>query len=84
MNSAFLKFIRSIGLSLMLAALIWLTVQVVLKGNASGWAAIFAKPGDGSMSFAAGVDLVITMPISWLPLIADYTRFGKSPARAFA
>lgn len=78
------KFIRSIGLSLMLLALVWLTVQLVLKGNAAGWASLFDKSGDGSMSFALAVDLVIAMPISWLPLIADYTRFGKSPARAFA
>lgn len=78
------KFIRGIGLSLMLLALVWLTVQLVLKGNAAGWAGLFDKAGDGSMSFAAGVDLVIALPISWLPLIADYTRFGRSPARAFA
>ncbi len=77
------KFIRGIGLSLMLLALVWLTVHLVLKGYAAGWAMVFDKPGDGSMSFAAAVDLVIALPISWLPLIADYTRYGRSPARAF-
>ena len=35
------------------------------------------------MSFGAGVDLVIAMPLSWLPLIADYTRFGRSPGGMF-
>jgi NCS1 family nucleobase:cation symporter-1 len=35
------------------------------------------------MSFGAGVDLVVAMPLSWLPLIADYTRFGRSPRGMF-
>ena len=32
---------------------------------------------DGSMSFGFAVELAIAMPLSWLPLIADYTRFAK-------
>jgi NCS1 family nucleobase:cation symporter-1 len=35
------------------------------------------------MSFGAGVDLVVAMPLSWLPLIADYTRFGRTPGGMF-
>jgi NCS1 family nucleobase:cation symporter-1 len=42
-----------------------------------------ARPGTGEMSFASGVDLVVAMPLSWLPLIADYTRFGRSPGAMF-
>ncbi|MGV3489198.1 MAG: putative hydroxymethylpyrimidine transporter CytX [Tuberibacillus sp.] len=34
--------------------------------------------GDGSMSFGAGLELTIVMPLSWLPLIADYNRHGQS------
>jgi len=33
--------------------------------------------------FWIGVDLVVAMPISWAPLIADYTRFSKSERSAF-
>lgn len=29
------------------------------------------------------MDLVIAMPISWLPLVADYTRFASGPRAAF-
>lgn len=29
------------------------------------------------MSLVAGVDLVMAMPVSWLPLVADYARFGR-------
>jgi putative hydroxymethylpyrimidine transporter CytX len=30
-----------------------------------------------TISFGAGVELSAAMPISWLPLISDYTRFAK-------
>jgi len=35
------------------------------------------------MSFMAGLDLVIAMPISWMPLVADYSRFARRGAGAF-
>ena len=34
-------------------------------------------------SFWAGVDLAIALPISWVPLVADYARFGRSAGSAF-
>jgi putative hydroxymethylpyrimidine transporter CytX len=34
---------------------------------------------DGSLPFWQGVDLVVAMPISWIPLAADYTRFTRTP-----
>lgn len=39
--------------------------------------------GDGSLPWGAGFDLVVAMPISWLPLVADYTRFARSTKGAF-
>ncbi|MHB8628916.1 MAG: putative hydroxymethylpyrimidine transporter CytX [Aggregatilineales bacterium] len=41
------------------------------------------KPGDGSLPFWVGVDLVIAMPISWLPLVADYNRFARASRPSF-
>jgi putative hydroxymethylpyrimidine transporter CytX len=35
------------------------------------------------MPFMTGLDLVIAMPISWLPLVADYSRFARRGAGAF-
>src|SRR5206468_2354930 len=37
-------------------------------------------PGTGGFPghFWLAVDLVIAMPVSWLPLVADYNRFAKS------
>jgi len=39
-----------------------------------------ADVGTG-MAFGAGVELSIAMPVSWLPLMADYTRTGTRPVR---
>ena len=40
-------------------------------------------PAAGGLSFWAAVDIVIAMPISWLPLVCDYSRFARRPAPAF-
>lgn len=36
------------------------------------------------MAFGAAVELSVAMPLSWLPLISDYTREAKSPVKASA
>lgn len=35
-----------------------------------------------AMSFGAAVELSVAMPLSWLPLISDYTREAKEPVKA--
>lgn len=35
------------------------------------------------MPFMTGLDLVIAMPISWLPLVSDYARLSKNTSSAF-
>ncbi|MBS6543468.1 MAG: putative hydroxymethylpyrimidine transporter CytX, partial [Veillonella sp.] len=37
---------------------------------------------NGNMSFIAALELSIAMPLSWLPLISDYTRESKKPFSA--
>ena len=37
-----------------------------------------------AMSFAMALELSIAMPLSWLPLISDYTREAEKPAAAAA
>lgn len=39
--------------------------------------------GEG-MTFGAAVELSVAMPLSWLPLISDYTREAKKPVKATA
>ncbi len=63
---------------LVIVSLIWLTYQFVSKLDGAGLIAFWNAQGDGKMSMLSAMDLVIAMPISWLPLVADYARFGKN------
>jgi NCS1 family nucleobase:cation symporter-1 len=76
-------FVGRFGLPLVILSLIWLTYQFVLKAQAQGLDAIWHRAGDGSMSTLAGIDLVMAMPVSWLPLVADFARYGKAGATTF-
>ena len=78
------KLISRIGLPLVIASLLWLTWQFGSQLQAQGLAAFWARPGDGSMGLLSAMDLVIAMPVSWLPLVADYARHGKSGRSAFS
>jgi len=72
------KFISRFGLPLVILSLLWLTWQFMGKASAQGLSAIWNKPGTGAMSTMQAFDLVIAMPISWLPLVADFARHGLS------
>ena len=51
---------------------------IFFNGGAVGMAA------DDSMTFGAAVELSVAMPLSWLPLISDYTREAKESVKATA
>jgi NCS1 family nucleobase:cation symporter-1 len=60
------------------ASLCWLSYQFGSRLHAQGFEAWWSRPGDGSMGMMSALDLVIAMPVSWLPLVADYSRYGVS------
>ena len=78
------KLISRIGLPLVIASLLWLTWQFGSQLQAQGLAAFWARQGDGSMGMLSAMDLVIAMPVSWLPLVADYARHGKNGRSAMS
>ncbi len=41
-----------------------------------------AMIAEEAMTFGAGVELAVAMPLSWLPLISDYTREAEEPVKA--
>mgnify|MGYP004463328615 CR=1 FL=1 len=64
-----------------MAALFILTLvlcKVIFFGDSE------AAAGGDAMSFGAAVELSVAMPLSWLPLISDYTREAKEPVKATA
>ena len=81
-----------------LLILLWLVVgkKSLDKINIAAMAALFAvtvvlcivvfrgqaTTVTGAMSFGAAVELSVAMPLSWLPLVSDYTRNAKKPATA--
>jgi len=72
------KLISRIALPLVFASLVWLTWQFGSQISAKGFDVFWHRVGDGSMGMLSAMDLVIAMPVSWLPLVADYARYGKS------
>jgi putative hydroxymethylpyrimidine transporter CytX len=42
-------------------------------------ASALSPSAEGAMSFGGGVELSVAMSLSWLPLIADYTRSARRP-----
>ncbi len=78
------KFIGRFGLPLVIASLLWLSWQFGGQLQARGFDAFWARPGDGSMGLLSAMDLVMAMPVSWLPLVADYARHGRSGKSALS
>lgn len=71
------KLIARFALPLVVLSLLWLSWQFLSMANAQGLAALWNRPGEGGMGVLSALDLVIAMPISWLPLVADYARHGR-------
>ena len=71
------KFIGRFGLPLVILSLLWLTWQFLQRAQAQGFEALWNRPGTGGMSGLQALDLVIAMPVSWLPLVADFARHGR-------
>lgn len=63
-----------------MAALFVLTV--ILGFVIFGKGSMQAVDSSDAMSFGAAVELSVAMPLSWLPLISDYTREAKKPVQA--
>ena len=62
-------------------ALLFLLTLVLCKVIFFGGSGTGA-PAEEAMSFGAAVELAVAMPLSWLPLISDYTREAEKPFAA--
>ena len=74
------RVVRRFALWVVLASLVYLTWWTIDNADLS---AAWSQPGGGE-SLWYGIDLMIALPASWLPLIADYTRFSRDGRSAFA
>lgn len=70
--------INTIAMGLLFLLTLVLCKVIFFDGN------VMTTTADDSMSFGAAVELAVAMPLSWLPLISDYTREAKEPVKATA
>lgn len=73
------KWLEKFGVWLVYGVTLWMTFVLLTRYDIS---ALLRQAGTGEMPFWLGVDLVVAMPISWMPLVADYTRFARDSKAA--
>jgi len=78
------NFVSRFGLPLVVISLAWLTWQFLGVLQTQDVSAFWNRSGNNSMGFLSAIDLVIAMPVSWLPLVADYARHGKNSHTAMS
>ena len=71
------RIIARVALPLVVLSQLWLSWQFLGLAQEQGLDALWQRRGDGGMGVMPALDLVIAMPISWLPLVADYARHGR-------
>ncbi len=74
------KWLQRIAVTALLVLCCVMTFVILHK---YGLNRLMAASSKGSMPVMLGLDLVIAMPISWLPLVCDYSRYGKGTRSAF-
>ena len=77
------QFVSRVGLPLVIASLLWLSWHFIGVVNTQGLSAFMGRPGNGSMGMLSAIDLVMAMPVSWLPLVADFARHGRHGRSTF-
>jgi nucleobase:cation symporter-1, NCS1 family len=69
------RWMSRFGVWVVVSVAAWVTVRVL---TAADLGALWSRPGAGGFPpFWGAVDLVIAMPVSWIPLVADYNRFAR-------
>ena len=69
--------VNTVAMAALFVMTIVLSFVIFGKGSAQTVA-------EEAMSFGAAVELSVAMPLSWLPLISDYTREAEKPVKATA
>ena len=70
--------VKRMGRAQSFAAVLLLVLTFVASSAVFGGTPI-TPSGDEGLSFGAAVELAVAMPLSWLPVVGDYTREAKKP-----
>jgi NCS1 family nucleobase:cation symporter-1 len=74
------QWLEKFGVWLVYGVTAWMTFYLLTHYDVLS---LLQRAGTGEMPFWLAVDLVVAMPISWMPLVADYTRFARRSGPAF-
>lgn len=69
--------VNAVAMATLFVLTVVLSFVIFGKGSAM-------NPGGEGMRFGAAMELSVAMPLSWLPLISDYTREAEKPVKATA
>ena len=69
-----LRWLNTIALTALLLLTIWLCYLIFAEPHVNSHL--------GTLSFGQGLELAVSMPLSWLPLISDYTSVAQKPIQA--
>jgi putative hydroxymethylpyrimidine transporter CytX len=72
-----LETINTVTMAILFLLTLMLSLTVFKGASAS-----IAPLSDSSLSFGSAVELSAAMPLSWLPLISDYTKNAKEPKKS--
>lgn len=79
-GETFWKWLQRVSVTGLFILSLAMTVMVF---KSYGWHNLISASPKSGMPVPLGIDLVIAMPISWLPLVADYSRFSRGNQPAF-
>jgi putative hydroxymethylpyrimidine transporter CytX len=74
------RILRRFGVWIVLASLVYLSWWALTEADLHR---LWHAPAEGGSSIWLGIDLVIAITVSWVPLVSDYTRFSRDRAAAF-
>lgn len=70
-----LERLNTLAIGLLLLLTLWLSISIFTSHHQ-------VSVNQPNLSFGAAIELVIAMPLSWLPLISDYTSKATQPRSA--
>jgi putative hydroxymethylpyrimidine transporter CytX len=74
------QWLEKFGVWLVYGVTAWMTIALFAQHDVLS---LLSQAGTDDLPFWLAVDLVVAMPISWMPLVADYNRFAKGSRPAF-
>ncbi len=77
------QWINKFAVWIVYGSTIIMLINLILSGNGLLHNNTSLIANNNSFDFFNSLDLVIAMPLSWLPLVSDYNRFAKNSKNAF-